>query len=121
MVYSCERWGVPLAKPLAFQIAREDNVCTTLTAVKPGTVHITGQAEIRSITIDKEMARGHKIAVRRIEKGEAVIKYGVEIGIATQTIEPGDWVHLHNCKSKYDERSSTLDLETGAPTDTKYI
>lgn len=110
-----------MEKQLAFQIERTDNVCTTLSEVQPGTVHITGQAEIDAITIDKEMARGHKIAVRRIAPGEAVIKYGVEIGIATQMIEPGEWVHLHNCKSKYDERSSTLDLETGAPTDTPYL
>jgi altronate dehydratase len=68
-----------------------------------------------------EIPKGHKIALRRIEEGRPVIKYGVEIGIATRTIEPGEWVHLHNCRSRYDERSSTLDVISGAPTDTPYL
>jgi hypothetical protein len=29
-------------------------------------------------------------------------------------------VHLHNCQSQLDERSSTLDLHTGLPGDTRY-
>jgi hypothetical protein len=48
------------------------------------------------------------------------VKYGVEIGEATTAIVPGDWVHLHNCGSKLDARSNTLDLHTGAPKDTLY-
>jgi altronate dehydratase small subunit len=44
----------------------------------------------------------------------------VPIGIATTAIEPGAWVHLHNCRSRVDERSSHLDLKTGAALDTAY-
>ena len=50
----------------------------------------------------------------------AVVKFGVRIGHATAAIRAGDWVHLHNCASDVDERSGTLDLHTGATTDTKY-
>ena len=32
----------------------------------------------------------------------------------------GAWVHLHVMRSLYDERSSHLDINTGAPKDTKY-
>jgi altronate hydrolase len=39
---------------------------------------------------------GHKIAVRRIEPGEPVRKYGQIIGQASQAIEAGQWVHCHN-------------------------
>ncbi len=39
---------------------------------------------------------GHKVAVRPIHSGEAVLKYGQIIGFATQSIEPGEWVHTHN-------------------------
>ena len=49
---------------------------------------------------------------------EAVIKYGVRIGHATQPVARGAWVHLHNLASDLDERSGTLDLHSGAPTDT---
>jgi len=39
------------------------------------------------------------------------------IGEATKPIRVGDWVHLHNMKSRFDERSNTLDASTGAPTE----
>lgn len=40
---------------------------------------------------------GHKVALRPIAAGEAVIKYGVAIGRATCPIAVGDHVHIHNC------------------------
>ena len=42
------------------------------------------------------------------------------IGIANAAIEIGDWVHLHNCRSQVDERSNSLDVDTGAAADTIY-
>jgi hypothetical protein len=53
-----------------------------------------------------------------IATGEAVVKFGVRIGHATQPIRRGAWVHLHNLASDLDQRSGTLDLNSGAPTDT---
>ena len=47
------------------------------------------------------VGRGHKIASRTIKKGEKVIKFGRPIGTATQDINKGDHVHLHNLKSDY--------------------
>ncbi|MGC4030381.1 MAG: SAF domain-containing protein [Tepidisphaeraceae bacterium] len=52
--------------------------------------------------------------------GDPVIKFGVPIGRASRPIRRGEWVHLHNCDSNFDARSGTLDLHTGALTDTKY-
>ena len=40
---------------------------------------------------------GHKVALRVIAHGEAVIKYGVAIGRATCDIAAGEHVHVHNC------------------------
>jgi hypothetical protein len=40
---------------------------------------------------------GHKVALRAIAQGEAVIKYGVAIGSATRAIAVGEHVHVHNC------------------------
>ena len=42
---------------------------------------------------------GHKIAVRDIHKGELIMKYGEEIGIATKEIKKGEYVHIHNLDS----------------------
>lgn len=42
---------------------------------------------------------GHKYAVRDIQKGEQVIKYGFPIGVASQDIKLGEQVHSHNLKT----------------------
>ena len=45
------------------------------------------------------MPYGHKIAVKDIKKGELIMKYGEEIGIATKDIVKGEYVHVHNLDS----------------------
>jgi len=42
---------------------------------------------------------GHKIALADIRKGEKVVKYGYPIGVATQDIRMGEFVHTHNLAS----------------------
>ena len=83
----------------------------------PGSVEIIGASK-SMVTASEKIARGHKIALKDIAANEAVIKFGVRIGHATQAIPRGAWVHLHNLASDLDERSGTLDLHSGAPTDT---
>lgn len=103
--------------PRAFQIQTEDNVATLMDDALAGSVEIIG-ANKSTVTTSEKIARGHKIALKDIAANEAVIKFGVRIGHATQTIPRGAWVHLHNLASDLDERSGTLDLHSGAPTDT---
>ena len=47
---------------------------------------------------------GHKVALCDIKKGEAVIKYGMRIGYATQDISLGEHVHSHNLKTALSEK-----------------
>jgi hypothetical protein len=103
-------------KPRAFQIQPQDNVATLLDDASGGEIEILG-AQPKKIQSLEKISHGHKIAVRDIAADEAVIKFGVRIGHATQAIPRGAWVHLHNLASDLDERSSTLDLHSGAPTD----
>ena len=42
---------------------------------------------------------GHKVALKELKKGDNVIKYGVSIGKAIQSISVGNHVHVHNIKS----------------------
>ena len=70
------------------------------------------------IIAPEKFRRGHKVALRDVAAGEAIIKFGVRIGHATKPIARGAWVHLHNLASDLDDRSGTLDLHSGAPTDT---
>jgi altronate dehydratase small subunit len=103
--------------PRAFQIHAEDNVATLMDDAAAGTVEIIGASK-STVLASENISRGHKIALRDIAATEAVIKFGVRIGHATQAIPRGAWVHLHNLASDLDERSGTLDLHSGAPTDT---
>lgn len=100
----------------AFQVHPADNVATLLDDAPAGPVTCGAG---RVLTTPEPIARGHKIAVRPIAAGEAVTKFGVRIGHATQPIAAGAWVHLHNLASDLDARSSTLDRHSGAPTDTQ--
>lgn len=104
----------------AFQIDRADNVATALTAIAPGAVRLLGDAERESVTAAQEIPLGHKLALCDIAEGDMIVKYGVVIGRATKPIPAGSWVHLHVMRSNYDERSSHLNVHTGAPEDTRY-
>jgi (2R)-sulfolactate sulfo-lyase subunit alpha len=42
---------------------------------------------------------GHKIAVEPREPQDPVLEYGIQIGIAPDGLEVGDYVHTHNLKS----------------------
>jgi hypothetical protein len=107
--------------PRCFQINPADNVATLLDDVAgPGTVQILGGAGERSVTATGPIKLGHKIAIAPIASGLPVVKFGVAIGRASRDVAAGEWVHLHNLASGFDERSQTLDVHTGAATDTKY-
>jgi len=100
----------------AFQINASDNVATLLgEAVAGSTVAIAGRVVEDALVARDKIGMGHKIAIKRIDEGAPIYKYGVAIGIAIRQIEPGDWVHLHNCRSQVDQRSGSLDLHTGVP------
>ncbi|MHA1485887.1 MAG: UxaA family hydrolase, partial [Promethearchaeota archaeon] len=61
------------------------------------------QIQIResSIVINQNIPLGHKIALEVIRKDDLVKKYGHSIGIATEDINKGDWIHTHNLTSQY--------------------
>lgn len=104
----------------AFQIDLTDNVATALCPLAPGETRLLGDASQSAVEAVTDVPVGHKIALRDIAQGEMIVKYGVVIGRATQDIPAGSWVHLHVMHSNYDERSSHLDVNTGAPKDTRY-
>lgn len=105
---------------LAFQIGLGDNVATALTEIQEGEVTVRGDSAEPVLLAVATIPVGHKIALRDIAEGEEIVKYSVVIGRATQPIPKGGWVHLHCMHSCYDERSSHLDVLTGAPTDIQY-
>ena len=80
----------------AIVISARDNVATALDALEPGRLL---EMETASVTVTEAIPRGHKIALRQIRAGDAIVKYGSAIGTATSDIPPGAHVHTHNVAS----------------------
>jgi len=77
---------------------QDDNCATALEDISKDS-----QIQIResSIIINHNIPLGHKIALEDIRKGDLVKKYGHTIGFATEDINRGDWIHIHNLTSQY--------------------
>ena len=77
-----------------------DNVATSLVPLAAQTrikVELNGVS--RAITVHDTIPFGHKLAIRPLARGDEVLKYGEVIGRASEAIEPGRWVHVHNVES----------------------
>jgi altronate dehydratase len=80
----------------ALVISDRDNVATALQPLAPGReLQVSGV----TVTVRQTVPSGHKIALRAIHAGDAVIKYGSPIGLATAEIAAGEHVHTHNVAS----------------------
>jgi altronate dehydratase small subunit len=74
-----------------------DNVITLLRSVKKGEfLTIRMEYSTCRLLAKEDVGFGHKLALKRIEKGETITKYGESIGVATTAIEEGEHVHVHN-------------------------
>jgi altronate hydrolase len=77
----------------AVHLRPEDNVAVAARHLQPGTQLQYGG---HTLTLRQRIGLGHKVALRPIQKGEAISKYGQIIGFAAEDIAPGDLVHVHN-------------------------
>ena len=80
----------------ALVISDRDNVATALQRLEPGRRLEFGSS---GVTVAEAVPPGHKVALRPIASGEAVIKYGSPIGTASADIPAGAHVHTHNVAS----------------------
>jgi galactarate dehydratase len=51
-----------------------------------------GSADASGLILRENTPQSHKIALRPIEQGESVIRYGQTIGLANRALEPGCWI-----------------------------
>ena len=80
-------------KEAFIKIHPKDAVAVATQDAAKGTKVTVGGTEV---VLRQDIPFGHKVALRAIAAGEDVVKYGAVIGYATQPIQPGDWVHMHN-------------------------
>ena len=81
-------------------LSPKDNVATALADLKAGdTLELKTGDRILTINLTAPVPFGHKFSLEKIDSGASIIKYGEVIGIATNNIRPGDYVHVHNVAS----------------------
>lgn len=78
------------------KIHEGDNVLVALSDFSKGET-------IDDIILLEDIEKGHKVAIKDIEVGEDIIKYGAPIGKATQKITKGTFIHTHNVSTKLDD------------------
>lgn len=98
------------------QLHNRDNVAVATRPLESGTRVADLQPPLQ---LAFSIKMGHKVAIRDIASGEQVLKYGQTIGLATKSIEAGDWVHTHNLANQDTEARvpRSIELSTAIPPD----
>ena len=77
-----------------------DNVATALCNLKAGNILQVRVGERKlEIKLRAQVPFGHKLSLAQMAPGSPIIKYGEVIGTSTETIQLGDYVHVHNVAS----------------------
>lgn len=85
----------------AMMINPKDNTATTLEEIEAGdkVSLVSKSGPVGEIIARQAIPFGHKLALAHIDQGDKVLKYGEVFGLATQPINKGDYVHVHNVDS----------------------
>ncbi|MBI3209962.1 MAG: altronate dehydratase [Candidatus Solibacter usitatus] len=83
----------PTARTAVIHLHPKDNIAIARASLPSGMlIEVEGQM---MATLDS-VPMGHKVALRRIEAGGRVVRYGQDMGAARTAIDAGRWVHTHN-------------------------
>lgn len=78
------------------KIHPSDSVAVALKPLnKESEIEVAGQ----KVVLLEDVPQGHKFALKNIEVGEPITKYGASIGVAKEYIKEGAWIHTHNVKT----------------------
>ena len=80
------------------RLADQDNVAVATANLAKG---VAVEVDGTTLTTRDPIPFAHKVAIRAIDEGAQVFKYGVPIGRAKAPIVAGQHVHVHNIKSDY--------------------
>ena len=80
-----------------------DNVGTVTVAMERGSIACFNQdGRVQEVLLRDAIPIYHKFCVKAVKKGEPILKYGEQLGLATKDIAVGDYVHTHNLESQRD-------------------
>ena len=94
-----------------------DNLAVARRALQAGeSISVGG----RTIEIAEAIPANHKVAILSIPAGKTIRKFGQPIGSATDAIQPGQWIHVHNVsiereKAEYEYSTDLIQFPTPSP------
>jgi altronate dehydratase len=117
---------LPTAENSAIHLHPRDNVAVARVPLSEG-----GDLRVEGVALQTRVPipAGHKVALREIQPGEMVLRYGQAIGRAREAIHPGQHVHTHNLSFEelhlqYEFPAAEIPMPTppsGAPTFQGYL
>ena len=84
--------------PAVMRLSPRDNIAVALRTLKAGESVILDGV---TLTIERNMAIGQKLAAKAIAAGDVILKYSCPIGTATEPILPGQRIHARNVETRY--------------------
>lgn len=95
---------------VAIRLHSNDSIALVKKTLLPGLVIKLEDGE--SFKVRQLVQPGHKVAIKAVEQGDSVRRYGQIIGFASQPIVPGDHVHTHNVEMQQFSRDYAFATET---------
>lgn len=84
----------------AMIIDEKDTVAVAIEQIEKGNdVSYKVNEEVITFKALDDIQIYHKIAIKNLEKGEPVIKYGEHIGLAAENVHIGNHIHTHNVEN----------------------
>jgi altronate hydrolase len=96
----------------AIRLNPVDNIAVVISALRSGD-QVRGDGW--SFVTSESIAAGHKVAIQEIAAVEKVLKYGQPIGLASEHILPGQWIHSHNLKDDHSENWELIEIAPPLP------
>jgi altronate hydrolase len=110
MLFEIEK--APTAQTSAILLNAKDSVVIARVPLPAGhEIDLHGQV----YRTQSAIPAGHKMAIRAVEQGEPVLRYGNVIGFATRSITPGEHVHTHNLGYQETDASNVVPDTNLAP------
>lgn len=80
----------------SIHIHKDDNIAVALSSLEKGKAP---SGPSNQVFLINDVPRGHKFALKNINSGTSIYKYGVSVGVAIADIHAGEHVHTHNMKT----------------------
>ena len=83
---------------IAIRLDPRDPLAIAKNEILPGTSLASDSPDLpfQLLPVLQNIPAGHKFALQTLATGQEILRYGRRIGVATQAIAPGEWIHSHN-------------------------